>query len=197
MRTTTKLITFGVTALILTSASDHLNAQTTYQSNTAKTTIKGTSTLHDWDMTSSEGKTTASFLIEQGQVKGINALSFTIAAESLKSDRSGLDKNAYKALETDKYKDIVFKMTSGTVSSTGNHTFQVKATGNLTIAGTTKQTTITAKGQFNPSDKSISVTGNTAFKMTTYNVKPPTVMMGTIKTGDDITIDYQAKFTAR
>lgn len=197
MKTTMKLATLGAMLLMLTNAPSHLQAQTSYQSNTTQATIKGTSTLHDWDMTSSKGQTAASFQIEQDQVTGINALSFTVPAESLKSNNSGLDKNAYKALETDKHKNITFKMTAGKITPTGKNAFQVKVTGNLTIAGTTKQTTLTANGQYNPSDQSIAINGTTTFKMTGYHVKPPTVMMGTIKTGDEITIDYSSKFTAR
>ncbi|WP_177181175.1 YceI family protein [Parapedobacter koreensis] len=198
MKATMKLATLGAVALLIAAAPfGLLKAQTTYQSNATQTTIKGTSTLHDWDMTSTKGQTKATFKVEGDQVTGITALTFAVLAESLKSDRSGLDKNAYKALNTDKHKNIGFTLTSGTVTSTGKNTFQVKATGNLTIAGTAKQTTITANGQFNPADKSISIKGATTFNMTGYNVKPPTVMMGTIKTGDEITVDYSAKLAAQ
>lgn len=197
MEAITKLTTLGTVAILFATPLLDVNAQDTYRSATTQATIKGTSTLHDWDMTSSKGKTTASFIIEDNQVKKINTLTFTVPAESLKSDKSGLDKNAYKALDTDKHKNITFTMTSGTVAATGNNTFQVRATGNLTIAGTTKQTTIAANGQFNPSDKSIAVNGSTKFQMTGYDVKPPTVMMGTIKTGDEITVTYSSKLTAQ
>ncbi len=196
MKATMKLATLGAVALLIaTIPVGQVNAQANYQSNTTQTTIKGTSTLHDWDMTSSRGQTKASFKIEGDQVTGINTLTFTVPSESLKSDKSGLDKNAYKALGTDKHKNITFTMTSGTVTSTGKNTFQVKATGNLNIAGTSKPTTITASGQLNPADKSITTKGSTTFKMTEYKVTPPTVMLGTIKTGDEITIDYQVKLT--
>lgn len=164
-----------------------------YQSNATTTTVKGTSTLHDWDMTASNGTTRATFTIADGSVTGITALNFTVAAEALKSDRSGLDKNAYKALGTGKNKNITFTMTNGTVTASGANTFQIRATGNLNIAGTSKQTTITATGRYNAADKSITVNGTTQFKMTEYKVTPPTVMMGTIKTGDDVTIEYNVK----
>lgn len=164
-----------------------------YQSNTTKTTVKGTSTLHDWDMTAANGTTRATFTVADGSVTGITALNVSVTAEALKSDKSGLDRNAYKALNTGKHKSITFTMSSGTVTSTGNNTFQVRATGNLNIAGTSKQTTLTATGSYNATDKSITVNGSTKFKMTSYNVTPPTVMMGTIKTGDDVTIEYSVK----
>lgn len=195
MKTIIRQLGLSTVAFLLIASYNQLNAQTNYQSNAAQTTIKGTSTLHDWDMTSSKGQTKATFVLNGNQVTGISALSFTVQAESLKSDKSGLDKNAYKALNTGKHANITFTMTSGTVTATGNNTFQVKATGNLNIAGTSKPTTITATCQLNPADKSITTKGSTTFKMTEYKVTPPTVMLGTIKTGDEVTIDYQVKLT--
>lgn len=168
-------------------------AQTNYQSTATKATVKGTSTLHDWEMSASNGTTRATFTVTDGNVTEISALTFTVTAESLKSDRSGLDKNAYKALNTDKQKNITFTMTNGTVTNAGANTVQVRATGNLMIAGTSKQATITATAKYNPADKSITVNGSTKFNMSEYKVTPPTVMMGTIKTGDAITVEYSGK----
>lgn len=187
----------GIIAFILFGALSvtTVQAQTNYQSNNGAVTVKGTSTLHDWDMKSSKGQTKATFGLSGDQVTSITALSFTVAAESLKSDKNGLDKNAYKALNTDKHKQISFTMTSGTVTSAGGNKFKVTATGNLNISGNSKRVTLTAEGQYNPGDKSITVNGSTKFKMSEYQVKPPVLMMGTIKTGDDITIEYQVKLT--
>jgi hypothetical protein len=53
-----------------------------------------------------------------------------------------------------------------------------------------------ATGVYNPADKSFTVTGVKKMKMTDYNVKPPTALLGTIKTGNDITISYNLKFKA-
>lgn len=187
----------GLIALFLIGALGmaRLQAQTNYQSNNGQVTVKGTSTLHDWDMKSSKGQTKATFGISGDQVTSITALTFSVAAESLKSDKSGLDKNAYKALNTDKHKQISFTMTSGTVTAGAGNKLKITATGNLTISGQSKRVTLTADGQYNPTDKSITVNGSTKFKMSEYQVKAPVLMMGTIKTGDDITIDYQVKLT--
>ncbi len=188
IRKMTAIAIIGFIAL----AFQHVNAQT-YQSSAAKVTIKGTSTLHDWDMTSPQGIVKATFVVSNNQVTAVNALSFQVLAESLKSSKSGLDKNAYKALNTGTHKQITFTMTSGQVTPASGGNFKVSVTGNLTIAGTTKSTTIHATGVYNPGDQSISVNGTTKFNMTAYKVTPPTVMMGTIKTGDPITIDYSVK----
>ena len=164
-----------------------------YTSNATTSVIKGTSTLHDWDMKSSTGNTQATFRVENGEITGITALTFTVNAESLKSSKSGLDKNAYKALNTSKHKTITYKMTSGTVSKSGS-SYTIKTNGTLTIAGASKPLNLTSTATLN-SDQSISVKGATKFDMSSYGVIPPTVMMGTIKTGDSITIEYNGKLT--
>ena len=106
-----------------------------------------------------------------------------------------MDNNTYKAMNIDKFPNISFVLTSSTVTPTGNNTYQLHCFGKLSIAGTTKETDLIATGKYNPSDKSLTVTGIKAMKMTDYNVKPPTVMMGTIKTGDPINIAYNLRFT--
>lgn len=192
MKTQTKIWGWALVVALVAMIST-ANAQTNYQSNAMTTTVKGTSTLHDWDMSASNGSSHATFSMTDGALTGISVLTFTVAAEALKSDRSGLDKNAYKALNTEKHKNITFTMTKGTVTAIGANTFQVRATGNLTIGGTSKQTTITATAKYNVTDKSITVNGSTKFNMTEYKVTPPTVMMGTIKTGDAVTVEYSGK----
>jgi len=101
-----------------------------------------------------------------------------------------MDRNTYKALHTKKTPNISFVLLSGNVTSTGQNTYELKGIGNLTIAGTTIETDLVATLKYNPADKTFSCTGTKKFKMTQYGVKPPTVMMGTIKTGDEISISY-------
>jgi polyisoprenoid-binding protein YceI len=84
-------------------------------------------------------------------------------------------------------------MTSGTVTKSGT-SYTIKTNGMLNIAGTSKALSLTTTATLN-SDQSISVKGSTKFDMSSYGVTPPTVMMGTIKTGDAITIEYNGKLT--
>jgi hypothetical protein len=192
LQTIKRLIAQGIAILVCMYSLPAIGQQS-YTSSTTATVIKGTSTLHDWDMKSSNGNIQASFKIENGEITGINALTFTVNAETLKSSKSGLDKNAYKALNTGKHKSIVYKMTSGTVTKSGT-SYTIKTNGMLNIAGTSKALSLTTTATLN-SDQSISVKGSTKFDMSSYGVTPPTVMMGTIKTGDAITIEYNGKLT--
>jgi polyisoprenoid-binding protein YceI len=155
--------------------------------------IKGTSTLHDWEMVSKEGKCDAAFSLNGDKLTGVTSLSFVVAAETLKSGTNGLDKNGYKALNTKKYPSISFYMTSGAVTPVDATTYQFKGQGNLTIAGTTRLTDINATLKYNPADKSFTCSGTKTIKMTDWKVTPPTLMFGTIKTGDQLSIIYNLK----
>ena len=177
-----------IVAFLLASVTD-ISAQAKYHAQTLDVTVSGTSTLHDWEMKSSKGQFDATISIVNDKVT-FSTLSFSVPAESLKSGHGMMDKNTYKALNTDKNPNISFVLTAASVIPSGNNIYQVKGVGKLTIAGTTVLTDLFATLTYNPADKSFSCTGTKKFKMTEYGVKPPTVMMGTIKTGDAISISY-------
>jgi polyisoprenoid-binding protein YceI len=164
-------------------------AQAKYHAQTMDVTVSGTSTLHDWEMKSSKGQFDASILFANDKMT-FSGLSFNFPAKSLKSGHSMMDNNTYKALNTSKNPNITFVLTSGNVTSEGTNTYLLRGLGKLTIAGTTIQTDLVATLKYNPADRSFTCTGVKKFKMTQYGVKPPTVLMGTIKTGDEISISY-------
>lgn len=190
-RTKTKIFQFGALLVIGLLSITTSSGQTKYTGNSGNITIDGTSTLHDWNMKSANGRTEVTMTLKNGQITDVSALSFTVDATSLKSNKSGLDKNAYKALHTSTSKNITYKATSGTVSKSGGH-YIIKTNGTLSIGGTTKPLALSSAATVN-SDNIVSVKGSATFNMSNYGVTPPTVMMGTIKTGDEITITYDTK----
>lgn len=160
-------------------------AQQNYKvAGTPSIAIAGTSTMHDWTMTSKLATSQAQFETDAtGQLIKVNSLWLTIPAESLKSGKGAMDKNAYNALKTDKNKEIRFQLTSTTI--TGN---TITAQGTLTIAGTSKPTELTVTGK--PDPNGIRFQGSKKIKMTDFNVEPPSFMFGSVKTGDEITITF-------
>ena len=104
-----------------------------------------------------------------------------------------MDNNAYKALKTSSAKNISFVLSSANISQVNETTYLIRAIGKLTVAGTTRETDIEASMKYSAPDKGFIVTGSKKLKMTDYNVKPPSFMMGAVKTGDEITISFQTK----
>jgi polyisoprenoid-binding protein YceI len=154
-------------------------------------TVSGTSSLHDWDVISNNfnGKIQLKD-ISTGEIESLNV---TITAETLKSGKNAMDKKTYKALQTDEYKTIVFKMTEiKSIKKINESTFEIKLIGALTISGVTKKVPIDFL--LSKVNDAVNVTGTYAMKMTDFNIEPPTALFGTITTGDAISIKFNTNF---
>jgi len=189
-----------ITAICVLGFSSMLQAQSIYQINDSKDIdmkLSGTSTLHKWSMDAKTFSGNADFGFKSGNATGlssIKSLTFSLAVADLKSGESGLDKNAYKALNTKEYKDIDYKLLSATITSEGENKFLIKAHGNLTIAGVTKEVVMDVHCVVNKNGN-ITCTGSKILNMTDYAVKPPKFMLGAMKTGDAITLDFKLVYT--
>ncbi|MEO8413996.1 MAG: YceI family protein [Ginsengibacter sp.] len=185
----TIFLSFGLLLCCLFLTSSGI-AQTKYQSTGGvKIIIEGTSNIHDWDMKSDKGTCAGVFDISNsGSLTGMSVLNFSVPAESLKSEHTSMDNNTYKALNTKKYSSINFTAASATVKSDGSG-YILTAKGKLTISGVTKDVVLTAKGVVN-ADMSITYTGSYQLKMTDYNVQPPSIMFGAIKTGNNLVVKF-------
>ncbi len=183
------LITFLAVSL------HQIQAQSVYKLSDSKNSamkLSGTSTLHKWDMNASVFSSKASFDFKSGsttELASLKSLVFALAVANLSSGEKGLDKNAYKALNAKQFKDISYKLTSATVSSEGSSKYLIKAHGELTIAGVTKEIVMDVHCMVN-ADGTIACTGTETLNMTDYQVKPPTFMLGAMKTGDALTLDF-------
>lgn len=153
-----------------------VNAQTLkLDKTTSELSILGTSTLHDWESVVEDFDVKAEIT---GQT--INKIRFSAIVKSIKSGKSGMDDNTYKALKEKSYPDITFSADALVIE--GN---SIKGTGQLTIAGKTNEIPVNLEIE---DTARLSVRGSIELKMTDYDVPPPTAVFGTIKTGDDITI---------
>jgi polyisoprenoid-binding protein YceI len=181
-----KMITRAVLATALTFIVMIGIAQQGYrQTGSPIFTIAGTSTMHDWTMTSQGATYNASFEINaDGIPTKLSAVTVNLPAESLKSKEKAMDKNAYNSLKTDKYKEITFQLASSKIVQK-----TITCTGNLTIAGTTKP--IEVDVIYEVRNGTLYCKGSKKIKMTDFNVEPPTFMFGAIKTGDDLTINFE------
>ncbi len=187
-------LVFG--SLLMMVFSLQISQAQSYQlsNSTSKLIVDGTSNIHDWQINAEnqQGKITTNF--EDGKLAAIQQLDFSVTAESLKSGKSGMDKNTYKALNTSKYKQIVFKLTKvNSINSSGSNSYKVAASGNLMIAGVTKPIDITF--ELKTDGSKVTLSGSKTIKMTDFGVDPPKAMFGTITTGDAIDIKFESNFT--
>jgi len=183
MKAKANYFVLAIACLVLISFN--VQGQATYQlAPQPELKITGTSTLHDWEMISKEATGEAVLQVQEGKLQGVQKLTVLMPAESIKSGKGAMDKNAYAALDTKKHKDIRFVLSSMTAA--GPNRWKVK--GDFTIAGVTQPVTFDVKSSQSGADYSIQ--GKYAFQLTDFKINPPTALMGTVKTGNEVAIHF-------
>lgn len=181
----------SLTTLLIAFSLISLQAQSKYEVKDFKMTITGTSSLHDWESEVTKLTADGKFTVD-GTLKSIENLLVEIPVIDIVSPKgSVMDKKTYKALEEEDHPTITYRLTKvQSITPKGSNGFTVKTSGKLTIAGTTKDVTIQVDGE-RLANGNLKFTGSKALKMTDFNVEPPTALLGTIKTGDDISVNFQ------
>jgi polyisoprenoid-binding protein YceI len=182
-----------VMAVASLAVSQQILAQSSFTVRSYDMKISGTSNVHDWTMKANNATGNAQFDTKTGQLSSLTGLEFTVPVKGLKSNSDIMDGRTHTTLKADKHTKINFKLISAVVSPQQNNNYQIKATGNLTIAGVTKEVVLIANGVLN-NQNLITVTCSKKIKMSEWQIKPPTYMLGAMKVGDEVTIDFNLKF---
>ena len=121
----------------------------------------------------------------------IRTFQLVVPVAELSSGERGLDDNMRKALKGDRFKEIRFQMDSYDVGPPSRGaTIAVTLHGRLSLAGVERKIDVGAMGA--RVKDGFQVTGSKDLLMTDYQIKPPTMMLGAIKTKDLITVKFNA-----
>ena len=163
--------------------------------------LEGTSTLHEYESrTSTLGFTLmrdgsqadpadAAALdawLRSGSLRGLDLV---VPLKTMHSGKPALDKNMLKALRADEFPEIRFLLSATQLGVARGDTLPVSADGSLKVAG--HERAITVKGQLVRGEAGVWLEGSHAMLMSEYGVKPPTMMLGTLKVRDPIVVHYR------
>jgi polyisoprenoid-binding protein YceI len=150
-------------------------------------TVKGTSSMHDWESQVEKLECKASFKIEGNKLVDVKDALIKIPVEGIKSEKGKImDNKTYDAFNYEKHPSISFLLNSEKINAS-NNTIEMK--GNLSMAGATRPIDLVANYKV-LSNGDLQITGSKKIKMTDFNMEPPTAMMGTIKVGDEVIIGF-------
>lgn len=183
----------GLTAGTLFTPAKAGNAK--IESNSV--TIHGTSTLHEWDV---KGSTINGSIDANPELsKGMNAESWKKAGDppatvkvvipvtSIHSESAKMDSLMLKALKAKAFPEVRYEMTGATPAANSS---SVKSRGKLTIAGVTRDVVMDVTAT-RDGDTRYVLTGASSIKMSDYGIKPPTAMLGTIRSGDVVKVTFR------
>jgi polyisoprenoid-binding protein YceI len=130
------------------------------------------------------------------RASGVRGMDVEVPVVSLHSGKGGLDKNLWKDLRSDQYPAIRFHLTQYTVAPQGakSDTFEVRAEGTLAVAGRERPTSLTAHAH--RADRGVWIEGSQELRMTDFGIKPRTMMLGTMRVKDAVTVRFRLLLVA-
>jgi len=155
--------------------------------------ITGTSSLHDWKVTSSDVQGVPTQITLGNDQKQIAFFSFKVPVEEMDGGRgSSMNNKILEAFKSTEHPFVQYTQTGSAdvVKSGESHT--ISSTGTLSMAGVDKPISVICTATVKNGELIIS--GNQKIKMTDYNMIPPSAMFGQIKTHDGVVVNYQFRY---
>lgn len=128
----------------------------------------------------------------------IGAVNVTIPVRSLSCGNKGLESNMLRALKADQNGTITFRLDTyeiDAVSRTAD-AFTAQATGALKIAGRERPIQLQVRGERYP-DGAVRARGERDLLMSDFGIRPPSMMLGAVKTGDRVVVRFNLQARPR
>jgi hypothetical protein len=165
--------------------------------------LEGKSTLHDFESKTASSTLTlerdaatpapadAAGLENLMRAGAIRSVELEVPVMTLKSEKSGLDKNLWKDLKAEQFPSIKFHLMHYVVSPVGapGDTMQIRAEGTLEVAGIQRPDTLEARAF--RATQGVWLEGSEPLLMSQFGIHPPAMMLGTLKVADRIVVRYK------
>ncbi len=181
------LLTIAMLMIVTVNAQD-------FVLKTSKSTIKGTSSLHDWESEITLLEYKGAFVMENNVIKSVKSAEVSIPVAGIKSTHGKMmDNKTYDAFLYEKNPNITFLLISAQLRPEGASQ-AIDATGYLTMAGTMKSIKLIGLVKVLAGGE-VQLTLSKKLKMTDFKMEQPTAMMGTITVGDEVTLNFDLTLT--
>ena len=166
--------------------------QTTYTvSADSKMWVEGTSTLHDWACYATEIDGSIELDAPVDAVPSVTRAQVTVPIGTMDCHNGTMDGKLKKALKEKDNPNLLFELDTVTVPTMAPaDSFEVATSGYMMIGGMTRQIEI-SQYMTRMDDGRVMFRGSFPVSMKDYSVKPPSALLGTIKTGNDVTVFYE------
>ncbi|MCO4292811.1 YceI family protein [Solitalea sp. MAHUQ-68] len=161
----------------------------------SKVLIHGTSSVHDWTAQCDNKSGDLIALTDKSSFKTIQSLSLKISSKSIRSiDEKGayyddvMDGRIWSSLEADKYSEITISLKQVKAINIIGPKAVIDAIAIVTIHGVRKELPVKVTAE--TANNSIRIKGTKEIKMLDFAVQPPTILLEFLKTGNEITIEF-------
>lgn len=177
-------------AILLVTGMHTLYAQSDYSVKSVTGSVSGTSTVSNWKSAVTKMQFKGSVHAVGNTLKSIDDATVNIPVSGIISTKGkSMDKKTAKAFKSDQHPLITYTFRSASVKVNADNGITIEADGNLSMAGMTLPESLTARGKLLPNGE-VELSISKKLKMTDFNMKPPTAFLGTVKSGNEITLQF-------
>lgn len=156
--------------------------------------VSGTSTIRGWTCTvrgvMAVTPAAGSSKPVPGFANGVQTATATVPVKAFRCPEDEMTQHLLEAMKPDKFPEIVYRLEKYDVTGA-----QAQATGTITIAGVTAPISFPIALKASP--QGVQIEGNTRLDMTKFGIDPPVVMLGLLKVGPQIRIEFKGVVAAR
>lgn len=187
MRTVKHILTVTVAgALVAGAVTAQATRRTVSLNPESRVWFDGTSTVRSFSCSATRIESTVetdASALSASPDQVVKSAEVVIAASALDCKNGSMNGHMRKALKAAQYPNISWRMTSYRVEADS-----VMISGQLSIAGKENPIELRTFGQ--AADGTIRVKGTVPIRMTEFGVKPPTLMLGTMRVHDAVTVKF-------
>jgi polyisoprenoid-binding protein YceI len=157
-------------------------------------TVSGTSTIRGWTCTArgvlAATPASGAAAALPGFANGVQSATLTVPVKAFTCPNAEMTEHLLEAMKAAQFQEIVYRVERYDVTGA-----QVQAHGTMTITGTSLPVSVpvTVKA----SGDTVQLEGNTRLDMTKYGVQPPVVMLGMLKVGPQIRIEFKGALSTK
>lgn len=175
-------------AVIAVCAASHATGAAAQ--STIDFTVTGTSTVRGWTCAAQGVMALTGGSASSAPVPGIDGgiptATVTVPLKAFKCPNDEMTEHLNQAMKSDKFSEISFKLEKYELAAGKG-----QASGSMTIVGNTQP--IVVPVTLRPAAGGVEIEGDTRLDMTKYGVEPPVVMLGLMKVGPQIRIQFKGK----
>jgi polyisoprenoid-binding protein YceI len=167
--------------------------------NASSITITGVSTVHEWSMSGSTIDGTIDIAPEivaapasaEAWTSDRAALvSVKILVANITSPHDRMNRIMLDAMKAKNHPEVRYDLLEARLLKGSPDAFVMTTRGKLTIAGVTRDVAMDVAAARN-GEKRYILTGQAPLKMTDFGITPPTAMMGTIRSADQVKVSFR------
>jgi polyisoprenoid-binding protein YceI len=165
--------------------------QSTYNVKSHEILFEGTSNIQSWTAEVKEMAGSFTLQVENGKINQVVNARVNIEAGSIEgSEGKRMNSKIYEALDIKNHPQISFLLREVNSLTENPGTFKLETNGVLTVAGVSRSIPMVVHGRvMNNGDLEFS--GSQKILMSDHRINPPTALLGALKTGDEIILNYK------